>query len=427
MIFMNNLSHTYSHCDRGKETFETHVWMLKTLLRGSAKSLPDKKAFLDYVIAASYRKMYSRMTKITLYYDCLQNQKTFSFKLPPKEPEEDRRTADQDFFDDIPALAVLAKTSMVNLKQQAEAANVKPLQPIEIYNESTYIEFHELLCELLSRFKTSLKKLVTLKERISKSESESSPVQFKDIKIALSRVRVLGRHLRVMARSSAIESHLQNVSHLLDVSDQNLWTPGSDDTDFSDFERLKPYSLRKGKALLPWQSYRDWLMLMVHYFGAASVLTKQMLGQPGAALSITIMSPPVPDDKMLTWIQLLENERFFPKLETESSGKDYITFLRSIEVSDYLDDNNEATSHLAKFSKSLKEGPLHSGCGSKGTYHAEAYFASLLTFAAQSDGPSSEGLDSLTSQAHQITKVLDQIKVGHSFILFHDSLVSLLI
>ena len=60
------------HTDRGKETFETHAWMLKTLLRGSAKSLQNKKAFLHYVTATSYRKMYSRMMKITLYYDCLQ-------------------------------------------------------------------------------------------------------------------------------------------------------------------------------------------------------------------------------------------------------------------------------------------------------------------------------------------------------------------
>jgi hypothetical protein len=350
------------------------------------------------------------MTKITLYYDCLQKQTTFSFKLPPKEPDEDRRTADQQFIEDIPLLAKIANTSMVHLE---EAANSNPLQPI--YNERTYIEFHNLLCELLSRFKASLEELNKL-SGTGKSEPPRLPAQVEVIKKALTTVRVLGRHLRVMARSSAIESHLQNISLLLDVSDQKSWTPRSDSND-TDFQLLKPYSMRKGEQVLPWQSYRDWLMLMVRYFDAASVLTEHVNNHPDAPVSITIVSPPVPDNKMLTWIELLGNERFFPTLVTESSGKDFIKFLRE---SDYPCDNNEATSDYAKFYKNLKGGPLHSGVGFYGKHHAEAYISSLLTFWFQSKGhvaPFSEGFDTLTPQAmHQIKDLLDKIKVGHSFI-----------
>jgi hypothetical protein len=158
-------------------------------------------------------------------------------------------------------------------------------------------------------------------------------------------------------------------------------------------------------------------MLMVRYFDAASVLTEHVNNHPDAPVSITIVSPPVPDNKMLTWIELLGNERFFPTLVTESSGKDFIKFLRE---SDYPCDNNEATSDYAKFYKNLKGGPLHSGVGFYGKHHAEAYISSLLTFWFQSKGhvaPFSEGFDTLTPQAmHQIKDLLDKIKVGHSFI-----------
>jgi hypothetical protein len=60
-----------------------------------------------------------------------------------------------------------------------------------------------------------------------------------------------------------------------------LWKPKSAegfdaDADFTDFQRIKPYSLRKEIPLLPWQSYRDWLMLMVHYFDAADILLNHL-------------------------------------------------------------------------------------------------------------------------------------------------------
>ena len=49
----------------------------------------------------------------------------------------------------------------------------------------------------------------------------------------------------------------------------------------------------KGKSILPWESNRDWLMLMVHYFDAAEVLhdfASKLKIEPDAAISITIPS-----------------------------------------------------------------------------------------------------------------------------------------
>jgi hypothetical protein len=399
--FPKLFSHTYAHCDRSKETFETHAWMVKTLLRRSSDSPSDKATFLLYIIAASYRKMNTRITKVTAYYDCLQklSSQTPSFTYSHKEPLK-HSAADEIFFDRMKTLPASVQIDYPLLLQ----ANARQ------YNETTYIEFHKLLCDLLLRYKTSLEELIAVKHK-----SQTLPLE--DIRSALTKVRVMGGHLRVMVRSSATEAHLKTISHLLDVDEKKNWTPLDSDTDFLDFQSFKAYSTRKGKILLPWESYRDWLMLMVHYFDAASVLAKHNSAlQPGATISIAIMSPPIPDGKMLTWVDLLENERFFPALETESSGKDFIKFLSDIIATDY---RSAEPDHVVQFYNNLK-GSLKTGQHFSGKPHAEAYIAAMLAFGAQFVGhvvPFGEGpqADTLTPATRHIKELLDKIKVGHSF------------
>ena len=83
--FLNYLSYLL-HCDRGKELFEIHAWMLKTLLLEA-----DQHPFLHYIIATSYGKLICQMQNPNSikYYDCLQNQESSSltFKAPSKNPE----------------------------------------------------------------------------------------------------------------------------------------------------------------------------------------------------------------------------------------------------------------------------------------------------------------------------------------------------
>ena len=98
--FLNYLSYLL-HCDRGKESFEIHAWMLKTLL-----SEADQHPFLHYIIAASYGKMIQQMqnpNSIT-YYDCLQNQKpsSLTFNAPS---EEWKKSRDESLIKTIISLA----------------------------------------------------------------------------------------------------------------------------------------------------------------------------------------------------------------------------------------------------------------------------------------------------------------------------------
>ena len=180
-------------------------------------------------------------------------------------------------------------------------------------------------------FSNSLENLHT--KRYHRKETGNRDL--KEMLEALKQVEVFGRYLKMMVRSSAIETHLQTIAQFLVVDTKKLWTfEPEEDVDFADFHPLNPYSMHKGKALLPWELYRDWLRLMVHYFDAAKVFTSffgslELCHLPMPTISITILSPPLPDHKMLTWTELLGTERFFPIVPGGLSGKDFIEFLQT--------------------------------------------------------------------------------------------------
>jgi hypothetical protein len=235
--------------------------MVKTLLWRSSVSREDSEAFVLYSIAASFKKMNTRMMNERFsvpYLRCLLKQMTFPFLSLPSEPEADRNT-DRPFIRAIPFLAEHTKTKIPNLKC---AVDLTQTQPIDIYNEITYMEFHNLLCELLSKFGVSLTEL---------KDVQDGNHDLEEILKALNKVRVFGHYLRTMVASSAVEKHLRTISHLLVVDTRKMWTtePAEPKSEDVDFQRLKPYSMRKGKPLLPWESYRDWLKLMVHNFDVA--------------------------------------------------------------------------------------------------------------------------------------------------------------
>jgi hypothetical protein len=384
--------------------------MVKTLLQRVAELKSDEniRSFLNYIIAASHRKMNSRMKNpmSISYYDCLLKWKSHMvLEFPSQEAKAIDKRRDRPFIESISDLAEYAHTKIPNLHRVAKQ---QQQQPIELYNESTYLEFHALLCELLKRFKTSLEKL----EKLASFQTQKK-VAVEDILKRLVKVQVLGHYLRTMVRSSVIEAHLQTIAPYLSVDIHKSWTPDSDEeADPTEFLALKPYSLRKGKPLLPWESYRDWLMLMVHYFDAAFVLVDHVSKWNDATISLSILSPPLPDGAMLPWTEILENFRFFPTEPTESSGEDFIKFLKE-KVSDKNDVSNPIYA-------ALRNGPL-SKADFKGKYHCEAYIASLLTFEEHSDANVDdfvEGLREIVStedETKNIEKLMGEIKVSRFF------------
>ena len=376
--------------------------MVKTLLRQAEQ---EEINFNLYIIAASFQKMDYRIKSkqiSTLYLACLQEQTKFAYtKLPPKSvvPKAGDNNRDDSFIGYIPDLAKVAKTKIPNLQH---AANLP--QPIEIYNESTYMEFHLLLCELLSGYSTFLTKLSELQDSGKKEQ-----LNLEAILDALWNVYTFGIYLRSMVRSSAIETHLQIIAPLLDVDPQKSWTPESEED--MEFSSLKPYSMRKGKILSPWESYRDWLRLMVHYFDAAKVLIDyaKRLGQQSPtckppAISITILSPPLPNNELLYWTTLLEDERFFPTMVGQPSGKDFVKFLKD------LDGTSDSCQWFYDNLKKLRF---------SGKHHCEAYIASLLALLGHfghSGHDFEEQLDKLSEpEIEQIKALLTELEASHVF------------
>ena len=162
--------------------------------------------------------------------------------------------------------------------------------------------------------------------------------------------------------------------------------------------------------MLPWESYRDWLMLMIHYFDAAEVIggfaSKPKI-EPDTAISITILTPPLSNRQMIPLTKLLENEHLFPVLPAVSSGRELIEFLNN---------SVEPLSNLAFFYQELKEGGCLSASGRcfAGMYHCKAYIASFLTSSEHDVKDFKEGLDTPDIEGIcQIDDVLENFKASH--------------
>ena len=362
---------------------------------------------LDYIIAASFRKMNARMNSkfSKKYHDCLKNLNLSDSELPSKEPDTEAHSnkpapRNVPFIKDIHRLAGVLP--IPNLLESAKNG-----EPNEIYNNSTRKDFHTLLLILFDRFKKALADLNAFKSGLG----SESPVPVEVALDALMVVQVSGSFLRRIVRSSALETHLRTNEHSLHSI---LWTPELDpDSESSDFEYLQPQSLRKGIRLELWQSYRDWLRLMVHYFDAADILTTHVRGltkqQPHAKISITILTPPQSDKRMLSFTELLESERFFPTLPDEPTGRELAEFFRTTPDAVDCGDKRGPT-----FYEQLMKG---SRVAFSGSNHCEAYIASLLAFEGRSVGRGAEfeELNISKLDVEKVTKLLLKIKASHFF------------
>jgi hypothetical protein len=328
---------TQIHTHRGIESFTTHVWMLKSLLEGSKSHLETLQL---YVIAADFKKMLSRTNHpVSIHYlACLRLVKARTFAPTEEVATKPYDDNDQLFLDAIPFLANFVVTKIPNLKKMAEAAAEN--KPFNLYNKDTCIEFHELLCELLDQFFLALKELKDLEKSKVETRKKARKIGESDwevIEALLLRVLFLGQALRAIVRGSSITAHLSTIAPFLQVKTGKSWPMDyeSDSEDNAEFRLLKPYSTDdSGEPLLPWNSLHDWLRLMVHHFDAIHVLDNHItnLQMSTVNISIKILNPPLQDDKMLPWKELLKNEKYFPLIPNmldQPSAADLITFLSS--------------------------------------------------------------------------------------------------
>jgi hypothetical protein len=315
--------------------------MLKTLL-GQAKS--DLRNLELYSVAATFKKMLSRMNNrfvSQLYRNRLETLKgKIKYIQAEQSPTQtiSSKTHNKKFLKIIPYISKFATAQIPNLTTMAANAAADKSKDFRIYNKDTCAEFHELLCEMLVRFHLSLDAVQDLqkgtkevvgvdkKEVVGVDDKENSEPIVTIILRGLNLVLQMGRILREIVRGDAIQEHLRNIAPLLEVNVAESWPMSDVEEEYIEFHVLKPYSMRHGKPLLPWQSYRDWLALMVLNIDSVLMLDHYLRRHDWPNISIKVLYPSLPDQKMLPWKTLLLDDHYFPPGE-HPSNQELITFL----------------------------------------------------------------------------------------------------
>ena len=217
------------------------------------------------------------------------------------------------FPKDIPKLVQRSRATLIDTTNQ-------------LYTADTCIEFHWLLCQLLQSFQISLEELQL---------SQDSAVFTRK----LARVAFFGNGLWSVARSGAIESHLKAIEpRLLLMGAEHCGESGDNDDEEQEFDvelqSVQPSARRDSRQVPLWQSYHDWLMLMVAHIDAVAIVHRHVTGShfPYKGVSLTVVPPPSVSEALLPWEQLLRSPHFPQSgadlASRENSNEDIIMFLR---------------------------------------------------------------------------------------------------
>lgn len=262
----------------------------------------------EYVVMSCFIKMHTRMKHRSFslpYFDAIKGLRTFEFKETCLRPETNEKKMERTFGTALTALfgANRLKTSVTNLL-------ALPKDSDELYTKDTCMEFHLLLCELLILFKASLD---ALKKLINPDRSS-----FDD---TVREVVIYGEALQLMAGGVAIQRHFQVIENELtishhkrtrDIANQTTTLPDVETEREHDIElqSVQPFAIRDGKALTMSKAANHWLKLMVVQFDATKLVNAHYDLTKMTKMTIKILEPPQPDDKMLSWKNLLRDENY---------------------------------------------------------------------------------------------------------------------
>ena len=299
-VKFNNSSPESNVMYRRKETHGTHAWML-------GKLAGSFNFFQEYVVASCFEKMLSRMNNKLLslpYFDAILNLPNFQFKETHLEPENKENQMEEMFRE---VLLKLADAKLINTPVTNLLA-VMSEHSVELYTNDTCQEFHQLLCELLDRFRRCLENLKSLKDP-DRSVFDK----------AVRKVVCYGEALQVLAGGVTIQKHFQAIEDELtvshhkrerDVANQIMTLPNVETKVDSDveLESVQPFAIRDGKALTMSKAVKDWLKLMVVQFDAIKIVATHYTQSKITKMTIKVIVPPKLDEEMLPWKDLLHDE-----------------------------------------------------------------------------------------------------------------------
>ena len=202
--------------------------------------------------------------------------------------------------------------------EQALSDHVRTTDPIQAYNEDTYIEYHLLLVELLRLFRESLVDLDNLEN------TQWHKKQFNDI---VWYVTATGDALQAMAGGNIIKMHMKVIAASHDTrnaiqDEEILDDDGQRDQELYEIINTFPIS----------QAYCNWLKLMVVHFDAVRILITYIERFERPKVTIKVVITPNPDNAQLSWKELLGNEKYFQDLK-ERPGQPIAEIIKFIEDS----------------------------------------------------------------------------------------------
>ena len=282
-----------------------------------------------YIAAACCDKINTRLHHPTLsipFITCLKATPTSTLKFP--DDHEDLGSAssnpeleyDQIFLSLLPSIET-SKPIPILLNQAADPGHGK------LYTRETQAEFHSLLRHLLEKYIESVEQLTSYG-----SPNYSGPAKYND---ALLNVVVFGGALFQLTTTSAIKKHLQAIEPHLRSGDHKHMDTSQDIENDPDLCSVQPSAIYENHIVPLWQSYLNWLKLMVGHFEALWILSAYIKAPAFSyeGVIIKVLMPPPVRTTMLSWKGLLESEHF-PGAQSLMGGvvpdqqtKDIISFL----------------------------------------------------------------------------------------------------
>ena len=344
-----------------------HLWILGRLLtmkrlsaQGPEKSSNDDSArLLHYIVATCCPKMIQRLNHKTLsvpLIEALEQIRTFTFeesKLDQEQKEGDE--SDLLFLTTFlphaaPELHIPIPKIMEKIKGPS---GIEGRSAFRLYTQETCLEFHQLLVQLLLRFRSSLAALVTYRKGLE--FSTQSPQDTKD---EVERAVIYGYALHRLTKGAALPMHLKIIAPLL--RSLNLGgkitmptpAPGEEQEEPKELDEelkaVQPFVEVDGVETPLWQSYLDWLRLMVAHFDAADILLTYVTGPSFVhhTISIQVLVAPPVDERLLPLKELLNDPTLFPTTTTAASPHNSQATITNREILEFLEEGFKHSSHV---------------------------------------------------------------------------------
>lgn len=198
-------------------------------------------------------------------------------------------------------------------------------KPYSFYDETTCIEFHLLLLELLARFKDAVQSLSESRKLDLSTESQAAEAA--KFKTNVDNGRLYGYLLMRLARGRAFRQHVQNIEHLLakhiaavsavqsagiDEEAQEM-TPDVEEEINDEIVAVEGIPLEQLGVLS--NAFGSWLRLMVAPLDAAEIIVDFVNDSrfPFRKVSINLLIPPKTNSETLPWRKLFTGHNLFPK------------------------------------------------------------------------------------------------------------------